>query len=206
MDRRGPLQWAPGGHHIYYERRGDLLRHTPIDPHPPATHNQRYFMRFDYSHDRQPHVIPHVVDYEHGLNQQRNVPAYSFMPPPVVVNSATQNPLLFENFRRQSDAGLGFDHATFNDFLSQNINSNMSGFVQRQPSLADSPPNADYIPIHSQYYECLNALKSELAQTRAELKALKDGVAGKEGKSLPVPDDIPEENQEVEYNSADDGI
>ena len=71
-------------------------------PPPSNLHRFRDFSRFDYSHDMNPGVVPHVREYEHGL-WGHGVPVFNprIPPPPIVRNSVSQNPFLANQFAPQ---------------------------------------------------------------------------------------------------------
>ena len=178
--------------------------------HPHAPPNQipipqRQFIRHDYSHDREPRVVPHVFEYEHGNNLIRDIPIINHPPPnPIVLNSAAQNPNVFENYRRLSEAGCVVNPSSLNDFMRQNILSNsISDNAQQQYSLNAAHSRS----LHSQHSAMIDKLQSELADTRAELMALKKGGCKPKGEgkpvggALPVDEELPEDTQNNTTNS-----
>ena len=75
-----------------------------VPPPPPGTRRlYRDFSRYDYSHDANPMVVPHVREYEHGLWGQ-GIPVFDprVPPPPIVNNSVSQNPYLADHYAPRS--------------------------------------------------------------------------------------------------------
>ena len=75
------------------------------------------------------------------------------------------------------------------------------------PSLGSLNFNNNYIPpqMVSNDAMALQQLRAELAQTRAEIRLLKLGAAGGEVGELPPHNELPDDVQDVVYQSADEG-
>ena len=170
VDRRDDFElWRRDRHRPALQQERYVHHH--LAPPFQAPIPQREFTRHDYSHDRPPRTVPHVFEYEHG-NMIRNVHLINPPPVPIVLNSASQNPELLENYRRLSVAGGGLNPTTFNDFMRQNtLCNNVPGTAQRQFPLN----TAHQQPPLSQNTALIDKLQAELAETRAELLSLKKG-------------------------------
>ena len=174
------------------------------DPRLPPPLIHREFCRYDYSHnDTIPRLVPLVREYDHGIGNARDIPVINQFvpPPPIVLNSVAHNPVLLDNFRRQAVFNPSFD------------NSNLPVFMEPvlpgvpDPSLGSLNFNNNYIPpqMVSNDAMALQQLRAELAQTRAKIRLLKLGAAGGEVGELPPHNELPDDVQDVVYQSADEG-
>ena len=193
----------------------DMPRHfdftQPVNhPAPPCVNlPHREFSRFDYSHDRQPSWVPHVREYEHGIQNFRGIPVFNpHIPPPTVYNSVSNNPSLFDNFRRQTDAGLSLNQSSLNDIVRDTYSNNLPcADVQLQgPGNSARPRAGSAHPLRSQDSDLIDQLQKELSETRATLQeVLEKGEAVRTGGALPSLDILPEDAQEADRESADEG-
>ena len=81
---------------------------------PPGILPHREYSRYDYFHDRNPALVPHVREYEHGREIFRGIPVFNpnVPPPPFVLNAASENPLLLESLRQRSEASRSLNQST----------------------------------------------------------------------------------------------
>ena len=151
----------------------------------------REFSRFDYSHDRQPRVIPHVREYEHGRRGFNGVPVFnhSDSPPSVVRNSAANNPLLFENFHQRDPS-----------FNQDSFQSHVQNTIDMAP-----PPQSRERPIpdntYSDLFTMYKSLESRLKVFEEENIRLKTGVSVSQGGAEPSMENVyPGEHDRVEQS------
>ena len=168
----------------------------PRMPPPPARPD---FSRWDYSHDfRAPRLVPFVREYEHGLGNIRDIPVVdtSIPPPPIIYNSVSHNPSLFDSFRR---------HAVFDPSINQ---SNLPVFVDQGLPGAPCPPMPSAYSFNHPspgVPNDLQQLQAELAQAKADIIQLKLGASGGVGAANPS-DTLPEEVQDMDCVSQNEGI
>ena len=147
-------------------------------PPPGFRRNFREFSRFDYAHNVNPVMVPHVREYEHGLWSQ-GIPVFnpSIPPPPIVRNSVSQNPSLAARYSPRDP--------------SLNVTSFQS--LRRDMFDNDVPPSAPQgslppgLPV-SDILTRFQSLESKIASLENENKLLKD--QGGKGGEVPVVDNV----------------
>ena len=156
-------------------------------PPPGFRRNFREFSRFDYSHDVNPVMVPHVREYEHGLWSQ-GIPVFNprIPPPPIVRNSVSQNPSLAAMY---SPRDPSLNMTSFQSLRRDMFDNDIPPYAP-QGSLPPGLPVSDILTR-------FQSLESKIASLEKENKLLK--VQGVKGGEVPVVDN-------VEYGAQDDEL
>ena len=165
---------------------------TP-DGHLP----HREFCRFDYSHDREPRFMPHVNEYEHGVREYRGLPVFNDSLPPPFDPSVPPPPYIW-NPPSRLDAS--HRHSAGRPLLRASMPTFSHSTAPRAAVPAATPP---VVSVES---ELVRQLQAELAEARAELRALREGGPVHAGVALPSEESLQDVVQEAELDSADEGI
>ena len=172
---------------------------------PRGNHRYRDFSRVNYDHLYNfPQYIPLVRDYEHGTwvsssSHGTGVPNFNpSIPPPIILNSVSQNQALHDRMARQAETDLGLDQTTLDEFLSRGGGVRGAGTSQDH----NMAPSVGPLP-----HELLESLRSELIAVKAELKAVKEGDVRIMNKSShPLESVLPEDTQDDNLSAGEGNL
>ena len=159
-------------------------------PPPGLSLPFREYSRYDYYHDSYPSFIPNVREYEHGVRDYGGIPVFNphVPPPPIVTNSVSNNPILFDNFHQQAHSDLSFNDTTFQAHRRDVINRDSPS---SHAQIKDQPHG------FSELFTMYKSLESKLKVMEEENIKLKINVSEGPGEAVPMQEHLEGENQDL---------